>query len=57
MIRKEPVYEYLVIFRPFSSDKKTYLSAQYFTEEEAKDYYKDMFVKLSELSKRERKDK
>jgi len=49
---KEPVYEYLAVneFR-----NNNYISAKFFTEEEAKECYRDMFVELAEWSKRERK--
>jgi len=49
---KEPVYEYLVV-NEFQDN--SYISARYFTEEEAKKDFGDGFVELAEWSKRERK--
>ena len=48
---KEPVYEYLVIYKP---SVNSHISTRFFTEE-AKEAYGYRFIELVEWSKRKRK--
>lgn len=50
---KEPMYEYLVVYG--NTTIGNYISALYYTEEEAKKYYGEQFVELCGWTKRERK--